>query len=194
MERDKIFFYTFTVTSFFLTLSCSKTLIPERFHYLDYEGKVNQHRKMIKAKPDIIFNMITDIEIFKTLYPIGFMEVTQSPPNPCNMGTLRHNRIKYLVELNWDSKVIEIVDNEKIVLRFLNGIFKGGYEIWELEEKGGDTEVSHTILYTVNGFFYSMVWFIKKGEKKHDYLVEETLNSIKRKAEVYTVNSVNGIH
>ncbi len=194
MKKGNGFVCVFILVSFFYTLSCSRPLIPERFHYLNYEGKVNQHSRMIKAKPAILFSMITDIEVFKTLYPSGYLEVTETTHSPHAIGTVRHTRTKYIVPLNWNTEVIEIVDSEKIVLKFLNGIFKGGYEIWELKEKGDDTEVSHTILYNVYGFFPSLVWYIKKGEKKHDYLIEETLDSMRRQAEVCTEANLGETH
>jgi hypothetical protein len=133
--------------------------------------------------------MITDIKVFKTLYPSGYLEVTETTPSPYAIGTVRHTRTKYIVPLNWDAEVLEVVDSEKIVLKFSNGIFKGGYEIWELKEKKDDTEVNHTILYNVHGFFNSLVWYIKRGEKKHDYLIKETLDSMKKIAESYTKTS-----
>jgi uncharacterized membrane protein len=138
--------------------------------------------------------MIVDIEAFNTLYPPGLVEVTEITQSPFTVGTVRHILTKFKVKLHWDMEVIEIIDNKKIVSKFLDGIFKEGYEIWEFKEKGNYTEVSHTILYNVNGFFYSIVWNIKKGEKKHDFLVEETLDSMRRKAEMSITASFDGVN
>ena len=187
-KNFSIFYFTLSLLLF--TQGCNKHVVPEQYRYLNFEGKVNQHKKVIKAKQETIFTMITDIDIFKTLYPTGFIEVSQASSDYLTIGTLRNTQTKYIVNLNWDSKVIELIENKKIVLQFLNGIFQNGYEIWELEVRDGNTEVRHTILYNIHGFFYSLVWSLKKGENRHDYLVEETLNSLKRKAEA-TIPDLN---
>jgi len=180
-KNFSIFYFTLSLLLF--TQGCNKHVVPEQYRYLNFKGRVNQHKKLIKAKPDAVFTMITDIDIFKTLYPTGFIEVSQASSDYLTIGTLRNTQTKYIVTLNWDSKVIELIENKKIVLQFLNGIFQNGYEIWELEACDDYTEVGHTVLYNIHGFFYSLVWSLKKGENRHDYLVEETLNSLKRKAE-----------
>jgi len=187
-KNFSIFYCTLSLLLF--TQGCNKHVVPEQYRYLNFAGRVNQHTKVIKAKPETIFNMITDIDTFKTLYPTGFIKVRQAPSDSLTIGTLRTTQTKYIVTLNWDSKVIELIENKKIVLQFLNGIFQNGYEIWELEACDDYTEVSHTVLYNIHGLFYSLVWSLKKGENRHDYLVEETLNSLKRKAEA-TIPDLN---
>jgi len=177
----KYFSGYFLIAAFFI--GCCTTPIPDRFRYLNFKGNINQHRKLIKAKPEMIFNAITDNATFKTLYPSSRIEVSKVSDGPYAVGTILNTQTKYFVKLSWDSQVIEIVADQKIVLRFINGVLKGGYEIWELNRTGEYTEVTHTMLYKVNGFFPSMIWVLKKGDRKHDYLVEETLDKLKKKAE-----------
>ncbi len=171
----------FLIAVFFI--GCCTTPIPDRFRYLNFKGNINQHRKLIKANPEVIFDAIIDNATFKTLYPSNCIEVSKVSDGPYAVGTMLNTQTKYFVKLSWDSQVIEIVPDKKIVLRFINGVLKDGYEIWELNKTGQYTEVTHTILYKVNGFFPSLIWVLKKGDRKHDYLVEETLDNLKKKAE-----------
>ena len=171
----------FLVTVFFV--GCSTTPIPDRFRYLNFKGNTNQHNRLIKANSKVIFDAITDNTTFKTLYPANCIEVSKISDGPYAVGTILNTHTKYFVKLSWDSQVIEIVADQKIALRFINGVLKGGYEIWELNKTGEYTEVTHTMLYKVNGFFPSLIWVLKKGDRKHDYLVEKTLAKLKEKAE-----------
>jgi hypothetical protein len=164
-------------------ISCCTKPIPDRFRYLNFKGNINQHRKLIKAKPEVIFNAITDNSTFKTLYPADRIEVSKVSEGPYAVGTILNTQTKYFVRLSWQSQVIEIVPDQKIVLLFISGVLKDGYEIWELNKAGEYTEVTHTLFYKVNGFFYSLIWTLKNGDGKHDYLVEETLDQLKRNSE-----------
>jgi len=177
----KYFSGCFLIAAFFV--GCCTTPIPDRFRYLNFKGNINKHSRLIKANSKMIFDAITDNATFKTLYPANRIEVSKISDGPYVVGTMLNTQTKYFVKLSWDSRVIEIVPDQKIVLRFINGVLKGGYEIWELNKTGEYTEVTHTMLYKVNGFFPSLIWVLKKGDRKHDYLVEETLDKLKEKAE-----------
>ena len=171
-------------------ISCCVKPIPDRFRYLNFKGNINQHRKLIKAKPEVIFNAITDNSTFKTLYPADRIEVSKVSEGPYAVGTILNTQTKYFVRLSWQSQVVETVPDQKIVLRFISGVLKDGYEIWELNKVGEYTEVTHTIIYKVNGFFYSLMWALKNGDGKHDYLVEETLDQLKKSSEAIKLSHI----
>jgi uncharacterized membrane protein len=83
------------------------------------------------------------------------------------------------IQPEWDSEVIHLETNRQIVSQFLNGIFEGGIEIWDLKKMESGTEVTHTLVYKINRWIYKVGWYVLGGEKKHDELTELALLRLK---------------
>jgi hypothetical protein len=75
--------------------------------------------------------------------------------------------------------VIHLEKNRQIISQFLNGIFEGGIEIWDLKKMESGTEVTHTLVYQIRRWIYKIGWFLLGGKKKHDELTEVALSSLK---------------
>jgi hypothetical protein len=75
--------------------------------------------------------------------------------------------------------VIHLEKNRQIISQFLNGIFEGGIEIWDLKKMESGTEVTHTLVYQIKRMIYRIGWFLLGGEKKHDELTEFALSRLK---------------
>lgn len=144
-----------------------------------YRGKVNQHRILIGTEPEVIFDTLTDWDQFKRWGPIEQMSVEKVTPGVFQIGTRLHFILRFRIQPEWDSEVIGLERPHQIVNQFLNGIFEGGIEIWDLKRKERGTEVTHTLLYRIQRWVYKMGWFLLGGEKKHDELTETTLSRLK---------------
>ncbi|MFZ0482262.1 MAG: hypothetical protein WAL93_02640, partial [Desulfobacterales bacterium] len=108
--------------------------------------------------------------------------VTFEPVLPYQVGTFVNTKIDHIFKLTWRSQVIEINQNKKIRLQFLNGFFAGGTEIWELEPENEFTRTTHTIIVQPKGFFKKLVWNLKV-RRKHNNMVETVLDNLKQAAE-----------
>jgi hypothetical protein len=75
--------------------------------------------------------------------------------------------------------VIHLEINRQIISQFLNGIFEGGIEIWDLKKMEPGTEVTHTLVYNINRWIYKVGWFLLGGKKNHDELTEIALSHLK---------------
>ncbi len=167
----------------FLCAACAKPMVPTRLDYLHYNGRVNEHRIAIQASPDRIFAILTDGDQFPHLVPGDRIRVTKITPEPYGVGTQIRTQTGYRIKLSWTSSVVDLQPGRRITLQFQNGIFNGGYEIWELQPMGDQTLVSHTILFNLSNFIYRVLWVVKNVEEKHNTLVEGTLCNLKQAAE-----------
>jgi hypothetical protein len=107
------------------------------------------------------------------------ISVEKVTPGEFRIGTRLHFKLQFRIQPEWDSEVIFLRKPEQLVYQFLNGIFKGGVEIWNLKKKETGTEVTHTLLYQIHRWVYKMGWFLLGGEKKHNELTELALSRLK---------------
>jgi hypothetical protein len=71
-------------------------------------------------------------------------------------------------------------EDSQIINRFVDGIFDGGVEIWQIREVEEGAELSHTLIYRINGLIFRIGWALLGGKAKHDELTEEALGNLKR--------------
>lgn len=172
---------------------CAKPIVPARFAPLGYAGRVNEHRIAIDAPAERIFSILTDYDRFPCLVPSERICVTKETKGPYGLGTVLRTQTGYKIKVSWTSKVIDLEENRRIVLQFQEGMFRGGYEIWELQQEGTRTQVSHTILFNIANLIYRVLWVLKDVETKHDVLVEATLRNLKIVSESGGANLVTAL-
>ena len=177
-ESGKTLCLSVTFLLFFSLVGCSSKYMIKSSEYAEYNGEINQHTCLIRAEQSQIFQILTQEEAFKAICPRGTI-VTHGSAQPYGAGTLVKTRIDHIFELGWTSRVKEVIPDSKIRLQFLDGFFAGGTEIWELEDKGEYTRVSHTIIVRPKGFLKKLAWVLKV-RLKHDNMVEAFLDNLKR--------------
>ncbi len=160
----------------FLFAACSSRYTVKPPEYAEFKGEVNQHVRLVEADRIQIYRILTCEKTFGELCPEGTV-VTYESPVPYEEGLLVKTRIDHLFQLEWFSRVEKITPDHSIRLRFLDGFFSDGKEIWELEEIGSSTRVSHTIIFQPDGFFKKMAWLLKV-RKRHDEMVEAFLDNL----------------
>ena len=144
--------------------------------YDAYSGEVNQHVRMIHAAPHRIFEILTRTKGMKELCPEGTIVTNLSPP-PFEAGDLVETRVEHIFKLKWISRVEAVDPNHMIQLKFQDGFFSGGTEIWEFDEIGEKTRVSHTIIVEPKGLLKHAAWHLKV-RRKHDKMVEQFLDNL----------------
>lgn len=144
-----------------------------------FTGRINQHRKTIRREPEAIYNALTDFNQFKQLVPMEEISIERTTPGEFHLGTRHRFTLRFRIQLEWETEVIHFERNRRIVSRFLNGIFEGGVEAWDLIEMDSEIEVVHTLVYQIKRWIYRVGWFLLGGEKKHNELTELTLSRIK---------------
>ena len=176
----------FFLLVFLFLHGCSSTYTVPSSKFPQYEGEINQHIRLIKAEKERIFHVLTDEKSFRTICPKGTIVTHESLP-PYRVGSRVKTKIDHIFNLTWRSQVIEMVPNKKIRLQFLDGLFAGGTEIWELERKNELTRTTHTIIVQVNGFFKKLAWGLKV-RRKHDKMVEAFLDNLKSLSETGSIH------
>jgi ribosome-associated toxin RatA of RatAB toxin-antitoxin module len=146
--------------------------------YARYNGEINQHKCLIRAQKSRIFQILTNEKAIREICPEGII-VTHESPLSYGMGTLINTKVNHIFKLEWNTRVEEIIPQKMIRLRFLDGFFTGGMEIWEIEEQGEYTLVSNTIIVRPRGFLRKMVWILKV-RRKHDKMVEAFLENLQK--------------
>ena len=164
-------------------LGCAAAPVPNRLQFLGYQGHVNDHQIVVRAPAPHVYSLLTDFDTFASLIPSNRILVTKVTPDPMDIGTITSTETGYKIKLRWHSKVVEKKADRLIVLQFQDGIFHGGYEVWNLQPEGNATRVSHTIVYNISNPVYRLLWMLKHGESKHDVLVEATLLHLKERCE-----------
>jgi len=175
-----------------LLVGCASPPVPARLQFLGYQGYVNEHKILIHAPISRVFALLTDHDRLQELAPVDLVQSTKVSPGPYSVGTLIHSETRYKIKLQWDSRVVRLEQDHLLVLEFLNGIFRGGYEVWELQPEGDFALLSHTLVYNLANPLYHILWVVKQGETKHDALVETTLLNIKRASEMEMMPSPRG--
>jgi ribosome-associated toxin RatA of RatAB toxin-antitoxin module len=175
--------FVLVIAASLLTGCATLPPVPERLEFLNYQGQVNEHHTLIQAPPTRVFHVLTDFDRFVTLIPSERVQLKKVTLGPYQVGTIIRAETIYKIKLTWDSQVVQIKKDRLLVLKFQNGPFQEGYEVWELKAKGSCTRVSHTLVYNISNFFYRLLWLLKQGEKRHNTLTEVTLLNLKRECE-----------
>lgn len=149
--------------------------------YDTFAGEHNQHTRIIQAPPELIFSLLTDPDRFTEMVP-EYTIVSFDTPPPYRVGTRLKIKIDHLLEFTWHTQVKEIVPNRKTRLEFLDGLFKGGAEIWELIPEQGGTRVLQTIVVEPRGWIRRFIWNFK-ARRRHNAMTEKFLDNLKAKAE-----------
>ena len=144
-----------------------------------FKGRANQHRTLIKKEPEEIYRILTDPDQFKKWGPIDQISMGRVTSGEFRVGTKSHFKLRFRIQPEWDSEVVHLETNRQIVSQFLNGIFQGGIEVWDLKKRESGTEVTHTLVYKIHRWIYKVGWFLLGGEKKHDELTEIALFRLK---------------
>lgn len=144
-----------------------------------YKGRVNQHQTFIQREPEEIYSILTDSDQFRQWCPIEQISVERSTPGEFGVGTRHHFKLRFRIQPEWDSEVIYLKRPYQIVYQFLNGIFKGGIEIWDFKKVESGTEVNHTLIYRIDRWIYRVGWSLLGGERKHNELTEIALSRLK---------------
>jgi len=144
-----------------------------------YKGKVNRHQIMIKREPGEIYSILIDPNQYKKWAPFGQISMEKVTSGEFRVGTRLHFKLNFRIQPEWDIEVIHLEKPKRIVNRFINGIFKGGIEIWDLTESDLGTEVTHTLAYKIDRWIYKVGWYLLGGEKKHNELTELGLSRLK---------------
>ena len=165
-----------SVSIVLLSGACSSKYTVESSEYVEFKGEINQHVRFLEADKCRVFQILTRERPFGEICPEGTI-VTHESPQPYGEGSLVKTKIDNLFDLEWNSRVEEIIADRRIRLKFLDGFFFDGTEIWELEEVDQGTRISHTIIFQPDGFLKSFVWLLKV-RTKHDDMVEVLLDNL----------------
>ena len=144
-----------------------------------YQGKLNQHQTVIHREPKEIYNFLIDPDQMKRWCPVEQISVERTTSGEFRVGTKSHFKLRFRIQPEWDTEVIHLERDRQIVSHFLNGIFEGGIEIWDLKKMESGTKVTHTLIYKINRWIYRVGWTFLGGEKKHDDLTEIALSRLK---------------
>jgi uncharacterized protein YndB with AHSA1/START domain len=145
-----------------------------------YTGRVNRHTVMIKARPRDVYQVLVDSKKMHWWCPQDKILVEKITPGDLGPGTKMRYRLKYRINPTWHSVVVHMEEDSRIINRFVDGIFEGGVEIWQIKEMGEGAELSHTLIYRINGLIFKIEWILLGGKAKHDELTEEALGNLKR--------------
>ncbi len=178
---SQIFRAMYFILLLFLLMGCSTRHIATSGKYSQYEGEINQHTCLIQAEMQRIFHILTHQDTLNAICPQGTI-VTYENPLPLRQGAFITTKIDHIFKLLWHSQVVEIIPDKKIQLQFLDGFFAGGAEIWKLEPENGFTRATHIIIIRPKGFIKKLVWNLKV-KRKHNKVVEDFLDNLKRMAE-----------
>lgn len=145
-----------------------------------YTGRVNRHTVMIKARPHDVYQVLVDPREMQRWCPQDKILVEKITPGDLGPGTTMQYRLKYRINPTWHSVVVDMEEDSRIINRFVDGIFEGGVESWQIKEVEEGAELSHTLIYRINGLIFKIGWALLGGKAKHDELTEEALGNLKR--------------
>ncbi len=179
-ERIEKFLCVLAIAALLLSClaGCASRYTIKSPEYTRYNGEINQHKRLIRAQKSRIFQILTNKKAIQEVYPEGTI-VTHESSLSYGMGTLVNTKVNHIFKLEWNTRVEEVIPHKMIRLRFLDGFFTGGTEIWEIEEQGEYTLVSHTIIVRPRGFLRKMAWILKV-RRKHDKMVEAFLENLQK--------------
>jgi ribosome-associated toxin RatA of RatAB toxin-antitoxin module len=159
-----------------LLAACSSKYTVKSSESSEFKGEINRHVRVVEADQGQVFKILTCEKAFGELCPEGTF-VTHESPLHYREGLILKTKIDHLFKLEWFSQVEEITSDHSIRLKFLDGFFSDGTEIWELEEIGQSTRISHTIVFQPDGFLKRLAWLLKV-RTRHDEMVEVFLDNL----------------
>jgi uncharacterized protein YndB with AHSA1/START domain len=145
-----------------------------------YAGRVNRHTVTIKAKPQQVYQALIDFSEMQRWCPQEKILLEKITPGKLGLGTKIRYRLNYRINPIWHSVVVDMEEDSRIINRFVDGIFEGSAEIWQIKEAEEGVELSHTLIYRINGLIFRIGWIFLGGEAKHNELTEEALGNLKR--------------
>jgi len=145
-----------------------------------YGGRVNRHTVTIKARPSDVYQFLVDSGNMHWWCPQDKILVEKITPGDLGPGAKIRYRLNYRINPTWHSVVVDMEEDSRIINRFVDGIFEGGVEIWQIKEVEEGAELSHTLIYRINGLIFKIGWILLGGKAKHDELTEEALGNLKR--------------
>jgi uncharacterized protein YndB with AHSA1/START domain len=148
-----------------------------------YEGRVNRHVVTIKADPSQVYRALVDFSEMQRWCPREKITVEKITAGKLGPGTRMRYRLNYRINPIWHSIVVDMEENRRIINRFVDGIFEGSVEVWQLEEVERETELSHTLIYRINKLILRLGWIFLGGQAKHNELTEEALHNLKTMVE-----------
>jgi len=140
---------------------------------------VDQHRTLIEKDPQEVYAILIDPDQLPRWCPLEEISVKKVSPGEFGLGTKFHFSLQFRIQLDWDSEVIYLQKDQQIVYRFLNGIFEGGVEIWDLKKTGSGTEVIHILVHQIHRWIYKVGWYLLGGKRKHHELTQLALFRLK---------------
>jgi len=170
------FFLAASVSIVLVFGACSSKYTVKSSEYVEFNGEINRHVRLLEADKCLVFEILTTEKTFSEICPEGTI-VTHESQQPYGEGSLVKTRIDSLFDLEWNSRVEEVIANRRIRLKFLDGFFSDGTEIWELEEVGQGTLISHTIIFQPGMFLKKLAWLFKV-RARHDDMVEVFLDNL----------------
>jgi len=144
-----------------------------------YRGSVNQHKVLVRTEPEKIYAILSELDQWRKWVPLDQISVEKVTAGEFRVGTRLHFKLRFRIQPEWDTEVIHLAKDRQIIFQFLNGIFEGGIEIWNLKKMDMETEVMHTLLYQIHRRIYKIGWVLLGGEKKHNELTELALGRLK---------------
>jgi len=166
----------------FICMGCSSRYTVAPSSQQQYPGEINRHERWIQADPAHIYRILTHPEVIKMLCPDGTV-VSYLSPQPYSVGDIVETRVAHIFKLKWTARVDQVIENQLIRLTFQDGFFKGGTELWDFSPQASGTRVRQTIIVEVKGFLKRLAW-VTKVRRKHDKMVEQFLDNLKRVAEM----------
>ena len=145
-----------------------------------YAGRINRHTVIIRARPQEVYQALVDFQEMQRWCPREKISVENITPGKFGLGTKMRYRLNYRINPTWHSVVMDMEEDRRIVNRFVDGIFRGGVEVWQLDEVEHGAELSHTLIYRINKPILRLGWIFLGGEAKHNELTEEALGNLKR--------------
>ena len=145
-----------------------------------YAGRVNRHTVIIKARPHEVYQALIDSQEMHRWCPQDKIVVEKITPGELGLGTKMRYRLNYRINPIWHSVVVDMEEDSRIINRFVDGIFEGSAEIWQIKEVEEGAELSHTLIYRINGLIFRIGWIFLGGKAKHNELTKEALGNLKR--------------
>ncbi len=144
-----------------------------------YLGRLNRHTVTIKAKAQQVYQTLIDFSEMQRWCPQEKILVEKITTGKLGLGTKIRYRLNYRINPTWHSVVVDMEENRRIINRFVDGIFEGSVEIWQLREVEQGAELSHTLIYRISKLILRIGWILLGGEAKHNELTEEALHNLK---------------
>ena len=153
-------------------------------------GRINRHTVIIKARPHEVYHILIDIREMQRCCPQDKLSVEKVSPGRLSVGTKMRYHLNYRINPTWESVVVDMEENSRIINQFVDGFFKGSFEIWQLKKLKTGTELSHMLIYRIKRFIFRIGWMFFRGEAKHNELTTLALDNIKRFVEEKTQKSM----